>query len=147
MNPPIDSFAGEYRFLSNFFPTPVFLDNKLYSSTEHAYQAAKTLIQAEREEIQRAGTPGLAKKLGRKVTLRVDWESIKINVMRELLRQKFARGTPLSLGLVATGDAILIEGNHWNDCFWGVCRGVGENHLGKLLMEQRSFLLSQGIRG
>lgn len=132
----IESFSGEYRFLSNFYPAEVDLDGKTYPTLEHAYQAAKTLSLEQRELIRRAGTPGKAKKMGRQVTLREDWEKIKIGVMRELLRRKF-QDRVLRAEIVATGDAKLVESNTWRDFFWGVYQGKGENWLGRLLMEIR----------
>ncbi len=136
----IDNFSGEYRFLSNFWKVPVQYDGQWYPSTEHAYQAAKTSDLSLRAAIRRAPHPADAKKLGRRVTLRGDWEDIKIQVMDDLLKQKFSYGSDLARQLVATGTAELIEGNHWNDTFWGVCRGVGKNNLGKILMRIRANL-------
>lgn len=133
----IGAFRGAHRYLSNFYPALVILDRRTYPTVEHAFQAAKTLSPLERERIQRAGSPGNAKALGRQVTLRPDWEDVKLNVMRDLLRQKFAFGTELSRKLRATGDMELVEGNDWGDTYWGVCRGEGENHLGQLLMQIR----------
>ena len=72
--------------------------------------------------------------------LREDWETVKIDVMRDVLKSKFSLNSELREKLIATGDVELIEGNHWNDRFWGVCRGKGQNHLGKLLMELRKIL-------
>ena len=86
-----------------------------------------------------AETPGLAKKLGRKATIRPDWEKIKLPIMEYLLRQKFGDKTLKAL-LIGTGDAELVEGNMWGDTYWGVCKGKGENHLGKLLMKIREEL-------
>lgn len=132
----IDSFSGKYRFLSNFYPAKVSLDGWDFPTVEHAFQAAKTLDSNKRRQIQQAASPGDAKRLGRTVNLRADWEDVKIDVMRQLLRRKFADPFLLSQ-LLATGTEELIEGNWWRDTFWGVCNGVGENHLGKLLMEIR----------
>ena len=132
----IDTFEGEYRFLSNFHPAKVYLDGVEYRSTEHAYQAAKSLDQDERLRIKNAKSPADAKKLGRKVKLRKDWENIKLDVMLDLLRQKFEIPELRQL-LIDTGDDELIEGNTWGDEFFGVCRGVGKNHLGRLLMQVR----------
>ena len=89
---PIDKFQGKYRFLSNFWmcPNGIQLDDYIYPSTEHAYQAAKTLYDFERLEILRAKKPGEAKRLGKKVTMREDWDDVKVNIMRGLLRQKFS---------------------------------------------------------
>lgn len=132
----IDKFTGEYRFLSNFWPSPIYFEGEVYVSVEHAYQAAKTLDPVEREIIQGLIKPGSAKRAGRKSTIRPDWEEIKIDIMRGLLMTKFSWPGEQAL-LIKTGNAELIEGNWWGDRFWGVCEGVGENHLGKLLMEVR----------
>lgn len=139
MRSPIFSFRGASGFLSNFYPARVVLHGVEYPSIEHAYQAAKTTDLDERRAIQRAPKPGTAKALGQQVTMRPDWESIKLEVMLGLVRQKFAHETH-RLALLATGDAELIEGNYWGDTFWGVCKGRGENHLGKILMQVRQEL-------
>jgi ribA/ribD-fused uncharacterized protein len=130
-------FKGEYRFLSNFYTAPVELDGIEYKSTEHAYQAAKTLDASERRHVREAVKPNEAKELGQNVKKRPEWEQIKISVMKELVKQKFTKHKDLKEKLLATGDAYLEETNHWHDTFWGVCKGKGENHLGKILMEVR----------
>jgi ribA/ribD-fused uncharacterized protein len=134
---PIESFSGRYRFLSNFYPAQVVLDGAAYPSVEHAYQARKTDIQAVREVIRNAKTAGQAKALGRNVTLVPGWDAIRVPVMLQLLEQKFADKV-LRAELLDTGDAQIVEGNTWNDHFWGVCKGRGENMLGKLLMAIRT---------
>jgi len=126
--------------LSNFSPAPVDYDDTTYPTVEHAYQAAKTLDMAQREKILNAKTPAMAKRYGKKVTLREDWDQIKMQVMRDLLDQKFACMTAEAEMLKETGTTPLVEGNWWGDEFWGVCKGVGENHLGKILMEIRDYL-------
>lgn len=135
----IDSFTGRYRFLSNFFPAAVFLDGLYYPTVEHAYQAAKTLDASKRAEISCVKSPGIAKRIGRTLAVRDGWGELKLTVMRNLLRQKFARDTVLCGLLLATGSEELVEGNTWGDTYWGVYRGIGENHLGKMLMEIRSI--------
>ena len=135
----IDSFTGQYRFLSNFYPAEVELVGVTYPTVEHAYQASKTLIPTEREIIRAAKTPGQAKALGRRVSIVPEWNQIRIGIMRDLLSKKFANKV-LRAELVETGDAQLIEGNYWGDTFWGVCRGKGQNWLGKILMEVREEL-------
>lgn len=138
---PITSFSGNYRFLSNFYSASVELDGVDYRTVEHAFQAAKTLNASERGRIQRTRSPGAAKHIGRRVTLRPEWEEVKIEVMRRLVYQKFYNYPVLARGLVATGDSLLVEGNTWNDRFWGECPvGIGHNHLGKILMEVRTEL-------
>ena len=69
--------------------------------------------------------------------MRTDWEQIKVGVMKDLVLQKFTKHKELKEKLLATGDAYLEETNTWNDIFWGVCKGKGQNHLGKILMEVR----------
>lgn len=135
----INSFSGGYRFLSNFFFSPVVLDDIEYRTVEHAYQAAKTHDLAMRTRICLADTPGEAKRLGRKVVLRPEWETVKLDVMYWLVQQKFSNPALKRL-LLATGEAELIEGNSWGDTFWGVSKGVGENHLGRILMRVRDAL-------
>lgn len=129
---PIKSFQGENRFLSNFWPCAVEMGEEPYDSVEHAYQASK-YPKAERGPFFNC-TAGRAKALGRG---RVVLEHDKLTVMEMLLRQKFAAGE-LRDKLLATGEAELIEGNTWGDVYWGVCNGVGANHLGKLLMQIRA---------
>ena len=141
----ITEFQGTYRFLSNFWKLDrgVVLDGLLYPTVEHAYVAAKTIDPAERERVLVCEKPGQAKRLGRTFTLRDDWEEVRLGIMEDLLRQKFTNnGGYLRDKLLQTRNAILEEGNHWGDHFWGVCDGVGENHLGKILMKIRGELLA-----
>jgi ribA/ribD-fused uncharacterized protein len=133
----INSFEGEYAFLSNFYEHPISNGVITFPTNEHYFQAMKTLEDDERLAIARAATPGQAKRIGRSVKLRPDWESIKLDVMETAVRIKFT-DPELAAKLIATGDEELIEGNWWNDTFWGVCNGVGENHLGKILMKVRA---------
>lgn len=133
-------FTGDNRWLSNFYSIDVYLDNIIYPSTEHAYQAAKTVDRAQRKMIREAPTFRAAKALGYKVTLRSDWEAVKLDVMYQLLKQKFSYKA-LRDKLVNTGTGKLVEGNSWGDRYWGVCDGVGQNHLGKLLMRIRSEIV------
>lgn len=140
MNDPITSFTGEYRFLSNFWPAEVTFEGEVYPTVEHAYQAAKTLDKAERAFIQTCKTPGAAKRMGRTITIRDDWGKAKLQVMVELVTEKFQRHKDLLQKLKDTGDRQLIEGNTWGDTYWGVCEGEGENFLGKILMAARTGL-------
>lgn len=133
----IDSFKGDYQFLSNFFPSRVEWDSRSYSTVEHAYQAAKTVIPAEIELVRNCPTPGKAKRAGQEVTVREDWDDIKLIVMETLIRRKFTWNEHCKTMLLDTGDQKIVEGNTWGDRFWGVCKGIGENHLGKILMKVR----------
>lgn len=141
MNPQINSFFGEHRFLSNFWPCEIEWQGHKYASVEHAFQAAKASNEYGRQMVQNAPNPAEAKKIGGRIPRKANWEKQKVNVMSLLVRQKFQGGThgknELQRQLLLTGHAELIEGNTWGDTFWGVCGGTGENHLGKILMQVR----------
>lgn len=137
----IDFFRGQYSWLSNIFEAPMTAHVEEYGdvvfpTAEHLYQAAKAKHLHELVAIAHCPSPGNAKRLGGKIALRDDWESIKVDVMRNVISLKF-KHPDLRRALVKTGDAELIEGNTWNDTFWGVCNGRGKNMLGKILMEER----------
>lgn len=130
-------FDGEHAFLSNFHPSPVRGPlSLLFPTVEHAFQAAKCVRSRDVEMILDARTPGIAKRMGRGVEMRSNWDEIRVEVMEELVWAKFTAPT-LRTKLLSTGDAKLIEGNTWGDTFWGVCNGIGENNLGKILMRVR----------
>jgi ribA/ribD-fused uncharacterized protein len=135
----IDKFEGTYRFLSNFWPSQVCLGVDIYPTIEHAYQAAKFTDPEIREKIRLAKDAKEAKRLGKRKGMRSDWDEIKLGIMDGLLRQKF-EDPELAKMLLSTGSEELVEGNWWGDTFWGVCKGKGENHLGKLLMKIREEL-------
>ena len=134
----IDSFttASGYPFLSNFHPSTIYVEGRSYATVEHAYQAHKTLDEGPRELIRKATSPAIAKKLGRGVLLRPDWDIVKLDLMRTFVKKKFENPFLRPL-LISTGEAQLVYGNTWNDRFFGVCRGTGANWLGKILMEVR----------
>lgn len=142
----ITEFDGKYAFLSNFFHSPFEFDGIIYPTNEHFFQAMKTLDQEERRKIAEAKSPGAAKRMGRKVQLREDWEKIKEDVMRLGITLKFQTHPDLAKKLIDTGDAYLIEGNTWCDQTWGSChcpRHVnipGQNLLGQILMDEREKL-------
>lgn len=137
----IGPFIGKYRFLSNFYPSEVFSFGLSFPTVEHAYQASKTTNEGIALRISQLPTPGQAKSYGRKIGIRPDWESVKLTVMTDLVSQKFYLHKDLAQLLIDTGSEELVEVNTWGDTFWGVRRGVGENNLGKILMQVRSSLL------
>lgn len=138
----IDRFDGEFRFLSNFHPCDILYENIKYPSTEHAFQASKTLDMNMRYYISSLQTPGQSKRQGRLVVLREDWLEIKDRVMLDILRIKFSNNN-LKQMLLNTDKQPLIEGNTWHDNYWGSCTcekcgyHLGKNMLGKLLMQVR----------
>jgi ribA/ribD-fused uncharacterized protein len=146
MENEIADFRGDYAFLSNFYAASVEMDGAEYPTIEHAFQAAKTPDFAKRRAIRMAETPSEAKRMGRNLKRREDWFDVSLQMMETLVRQKFTRYPELCEKLLATGDAILIEGNNWNDRFYGAVwdtntnEWVGENHLGQILMKVRAEL-------
>ena len=137
----ISDFRGSYFFLSNFYYSPINFDGKTAPTVEHAFQAAKTFNQEQRQSILQTPSPAQAKQLGRSVILREDWEKVKFDIMLMLLKQKFSQAD-LQQKLLDTGKVELIEGNTWNDKIWGCVlingQWIGQNHLGKLLMQVRA---------
>lgn len=138
----IDRFRGKYYFLSNFFICNVEYENLTYTNTEAAFQAQKSLD----TNIKRKFTdldPLKAKRLGRRIDLRDDWNEIRDEVMYNVCMAKFSQNDDLRKSLIDTGDATLIEGNPWNDRYWGMCKGKGKNKLGKILMKIRDELKNE----
>ena len=142
----ISAFRGSHDFLSNFYAADVEFEGAEYPTIEHAFQAAKSLDFGQRRAIKNAKSASEAKRMGRKIKRREDWFDVSLNVMESLVRQKFTRYPELKNKLLETGDAILIEGNNWNDRFYGAVydtnrnEWMGENHLGKILMKVREEL-------
>lgn len=141
-------FRGEYDFLSNFFRTGVLYDGLVYPSSENAFQAAKSVdlkvrVSFTNPEVSSAE----AKRMGKIVPLRLDWEVVKDDVMLEIVRSKF-KNPRLRARLSRTSTQYLFEGNNWHDTYWGVCDGrhtfdpahnytLGLNKLGKILERVR----------
>lgn len=144
MNSVIDEFKGRYFFLSNFSESPFVYDGHRFGNAEAAFQAAKCPYRmAEFCNLN----PSEAKRLGRRVHLRPDWESVKDQVMYDVCLCKFTQNPELLDKLFQTGCAELVEGNTWGDKVWGVCDGVGENRLGKILMKIRGELMVEALKG
>ena len=137
MNNNIDNFRGKYYFLSNFFNVQVIYNGITYENNESAFQAQK---QPNIAHTFSHLNPSQAKRKGRKVVLRNDWEKVKDEIMYNICLCKFTQNEELKQKLLNTGNAELIEGNTWNDTYWGICRGRGKNHLGKILMQIREEL-------
>lgn len=138
MTSPIKRFNGEYRWLSNFWIVPIQFEGNVYRSVEHAYQASKCADITERVKFQSPTmAPADAKRLGRRVKVRADWETVKLDIMYRLVFEKFTNHKNLGRKLIDTGSRELIEDNTWGDTYWGVCRGQGNNHLGRVLMRVR----------
>ena len=141
----ISKFRGKHRWLSNFWMHEVTVHfggrGMMGPSAEHVYQAMKAGRMEDSCSILSARTPGEAKRLGSRTQLRPDWDRIRIAVMHEVLKAKFAPGSELAERLLLTGEAELRESNTWGDTFWGITSEGGQNWLGRLLMLRRSELL------
>ena len=131
-------FRGDNSYLSNFYECEFVYNGIRYCNSEAAFQAQKDLTRSEEFSDL---TAKQAKRLGRKVNLRPDWEDVKITLMYEILSEKFKQNPELAEKLKSTKEYLLVEGNTWNDTFWGVCNGVGQNYLGVTLMFVREDLL------
>lgn len=140
----IMEFRDRYRFLSNFYPSPIEVDGTVYPTVEHAFQAYKSDDPKVRQMISKLPLPSDAKKTGRLIKMRPDWDSIKDAHMLRLLAAKFSEPS-MKKKLLDTENEELIEGNYWHDNYWGSCncercQSKGKNILGKLLMDLRKSL-------
>lgn len=142
----VNTFTGKYAFLSNFHMCEVEYEGMKYPSVEHAYQAAKTLDLNDRRTISLLPFPVDAKRAGRLVVLREDWDGIKNDVMWKLLLYKFTIHHELGWLLISTENMQLVEVNYWHDNYWGYCTcdmcSTKQHHnvLGKILMQVRTSL-------
>lgn len=171
----IDKFDGRYRFLSNFHPSAIIHQGIKYPTVEHFYVSQKInkpqFIQVKvttregtskklkqmdvaeaREYISTIKTAGDVKRLGRELSIRPDWDSVKYDVMLYAVRRKFSEHEDLKRQLLETGESELIEGNTWHDNFFGICYcpkclGSGQNNLGKILMQVRKELMEIESKG
>ena len=135
----IKQFIKEYRFLSNFYISNIEYNGLVFMSAEAAFQAQKC------PGIAKSFTrlsPNKAKARGRSVQLRSDWESVNDDIMYDIVKTKFTQNQDLKQKLLDTGDEELIEGNTWNDTYWGmdIRTNRGKNKLGQILMRVREEL-------
>ena len=142
-SPPILGFTDQYEFLSNFHKSRLTYQGISFSSSEQAYVYSKKEPVDINDDprwlltILADDNPGRLKRLGDKVKLRDNWDNLKYNIMRDIVRCKFIQSPWLTKLLLDTGDSYIEETNWWKDTYWGVCDGVGENHLGNILMQLR----------
>lgn len=135
------SFTGEYFFLSNFYEYPIYYDGIRYRNSEAAFQSAKCMNKGGRLGFSDLN-PSEAKRLGRRVKLRPDWEDVKDQIMYDVIKTKFS-DPELAKMLLNTGSAGLYEGNTWGDTYWGIDRTTlrGRNKLGEILMRVRDEIV------
>lgn len=141
----IREFQGENRWLSNFAPVKIVLDDLVYPSVEHAYMSAKSDEDTWKIFCTNPNnTAGQVKRKSRNICLIDGWGLKKLEVMRGCLEQKFNQ-EPYKTNLLNTGEEHIQEGNRWGDKFWGVClkSDKGHNHLGKMIMSIREGLMME----
>ena len=149
-----------FGFLSHFHPAPIWLDDEIWPTVEHYYQAQKSADSAYRQAIREAVTPGAAKRLAappdapkpasqkswfrlQGAQPRADWSEVKLDLMRKGDWAKFSQNRQLAERLLATGQAKLIEDSS-SEPFWGTGRdGLGLNWAGRVLMEVRACLAGE----
>lgn len=134
-------FRDKYSFLSNMYSCKVNYDGEIFPCVETAFQYAKCADENEKEKfINDRGyyvNGFVARKIGQQVKLREDWKYARLEIMYKLLEDKFCHNEKLRQALKDTGDRWIQEDNDWGDTFWGVYNSVGENMLGKMIMEIR----------
>jgi len=145
-------FRNEYAFLSNMTKTPITFDYQGYRfimpSSENAFQAMKVYVSDAPLDVKltwlkqvEEAEPKDSKALGRKLPINLEaWGEMSGKAMRQVLLEKFARGSHFADLLLATGEVELVEDNNHGDTLWGAVNGVGENRLGKILMDVRDYL-------
>lgn len=138
------------NWFSNFLPfdRPLIYDGETYRTPEHFYQAMKTTSKNRRAEIAATPKPGSAKRLGREVAIRKDWEDVKYGVMMYAQLWRFREGSP-ARDVLMNVEGDIVEWNNWHDRIWGKCvceecGGEGGNLLGRILMRIRDEALDFG---
>lgn len=168
---PILKFRQEFGYLSNFN----VLKNKIhylgydYISVEAGYMAQKCDDVAWKQYCStispswNGNAQGEMKKAAYNVELTKDFSDKRLKIMLDLLRLKFRNNPYLANKLVATYPKMIMEGNTWNDKYWGATISkrnssnnveleklykeftqyfyVGQNYLGRLLMKVRDELM------
>jgi len=133
---------GGHRCFSNFSNHPIESYGMVWPTSEHLFQAMKFLPTDPDWflTIQRAGTPAEAKRKGRskRHPIRDDWEAVKDDIMKDILRLKVQQHKDVRDILLDTGEQELIEAAP-RDYYWGEgADGTGRNRLGILWMEIRN---------
>jgi ribA/ribD-fused uncharacterized protein len=137
--------SAEYGCFSNFSPHPVKLKGKTWPTSEHYFQGQKFAGTPDEEEVRQARSPMIAARMGRsrERPLRKDWESVKDEIMHEVVLAKFTQHVDLREILLGTGDSKIVEHTE-NDAYWGDGGdGTGKNRLGQILMRVREELRAE----
>ena len=145
---------GEKRFgskskLSNYYICKVSIDNRVFSSSEAAYQSFKSTNVAIRDKFINL-SPDEAKKLGREIEkseyMNKNWLKDNYIIMYNILKSKFTQNEDCKEALLKTiGKELIEDTTGWHDTVWGKCycekcNGDGKNILGRILMVIRTEL-------
>ncbi len=130
-----NSFRGDWSFLSNFYECKIVYEGYIFNNAESAFQAQKCISEVDKFIGINGST---AKRLGKKVTLRPDWNDVRDDIMYKIVRAKFEQNPELRDKLINTYPFEIVERNKWGDTYWGVCNGIGENKLGEILESIRA---------
>lgn len=151
----VNVFRGPYACFSNFHDSRMIINDVLWKTVEHVFQANKTFDKEWQKRILSAETPAEAKTLGKQLKtlglVRPDWQDVNILIMHNLVLLKFTLFAEYRNILLSTGEDRIIEGNYWHDNFWGECScarcsNVEKfNHLGQILTNVRKMLRINAI--
>lgn len=134
-------FREQYGWLSNMKTANIHYKGHDFKSTENAFMWQKNPDDASWLKECLTLPPNECKKRSREISLRPDWNDVKLNVMYEVLVIKFTQ-EPFKTLLLETENQNIVEGNYHNDKFWGVDIKItpneGENWLGRLIMDIRT---------
>jgi len=150
------------NYMSNFYTAPFYSDlyGKTFKTTEQYFMYEKAIFFGDTEtadKIMLSTTPQKAKELGREVKnfVEAEWSKVRYAVMYDANLLKFLQTPDIAQKLVATKDALLVECNI-KDKIWSCgldmkdpnvadqSKWLGQNLLGKVLMDVRKYLIEAG---
>lgn len=135
-----------YGAFSNLFRRPIDFEGETFPTAEHAYQAGKARKPEVKKWLMAAPSPALLAMAAHGLyywDITSGWSATKFDRMKSILRAKFSQHPDLRELLLSTGDRRLVETATVDSAvnrLWGEVNGVGQNMLGKLLMEVRTEL-------
>lgn len=135
--------------LSNWYISPFVVNGIEYNCGEQYMMHQKAILFDDKQtasEIMKAYVPKKQKELGRKIKNfdTVVWDSVKYNIVKAGLLEKFKQNEDLKLFLSANKGCQMVEASPF-DRIWGIgfnemdaidnINMWGENLLGKILTE------------
>ena len=155
----VSPFRADSNPLSNFFRCMITIQGRDFRTSEHAYQYTKCMFLDNTdlaEQVISAETPHDAKAVASRVNCDVrmaEWDKIRVDAMSKILKFKWNSSGRFRQTLMATSNMTIAEAT--SDMFWGVGvapnlalhtnpkKFLGQNHLGKCLMELRAYVHDQ----